>query len=337
MTNPTKSETFRTRSMDLTAELLQGAIDIHVHAGPHLNSSPRRVDPFEAAAEARAAGMRAIVYMDVFSESCGTAHLVRRQVTGIEVYGGIILNSCYGGINPRAVKTALHYGAGAKFVQFGTHTTHFMASREARMKDGKPVLLKDLYPKFLEEEFSRSIRIPLDTVTPEIDEILSLIAEHPGVYLNTGHVSGEEAKRLVDLARTYGIKNVIVAEHALAELSIEEQKDVASKGAFLEHSVAQYIGAGAIPKTHYYVEPEYMYDVVLDVAKYRPNLRGLCDQIREIGPEHFIISSDYGIRALPTPVEGMRMAIACFLDMNFSSEEIQTMICTNPARLLSLE
>ena len=332
-----QSETFRTRSMELTSELLQGAIDIHVHAGPHLSSSPRRVDPFEAAEEARAAGMRAIVYMDVFSESCGTAWLVRRRVPGIEVYGGIILNSNYGGINPRAVKTALHYGAGAKFVQFGTHTTHFMASREARIKDGAPVLLKDLYPKFMEEEFSRAIQIPLDTVTPEIDEILSLIGQNPGVYLNTGHVSGEEVKRLVDLAGTYGIEKVVVAEHAVAELSIEEQKLVAKKGAYLEHSVAQFIGAGAIPRTHYYVESEYMYDVVLDVAKHRPNFRGLGDQIREIGPEHFIISSDYGVRALPTPVEGMRMGAACFLDMNFSSEDIRTMMCTNPARLLGLE
>ena len=323
--------------MELTSELLQGAIDIHVHAGPHLSSSPRRVDPFEAAEEARAAGMRAIVYMDVFSESCGTAWLVRRRVPGIEVYGGIILNSNYGGINPRAVKTALHYGAGAKFVQFGTHTTHFMASREARIKDGAPVLLKDLYPKFMEEEFSRAIQIPLDTVTPEIDEILSLIGQNPGVYLNTGHVSGEEVKRLVDLAGTYGIEKVVVAEHAVAELSIEEQKLVAKKGAYLEHSVAQFIGAGAIPRTHYYVESEYMYDVVLDVAKHRPNFRGLGDQIREIGPEHFIISSDYGVRALPTPVEGMRMGAACFLDMNFSSEDIRTMMCTNPARLLGLE
>ncbi len=332
-----KSETFNTRSMDLTNELLQGAIDIHVHAGPHLSSSPRRVDPFEAAEEARAAGMRAIVYMDVFSQSCGTAWLVQRRVPGIEVYGGIILNSDYGGINPRAVKTALHYGAGAKFVQFGTHTTHFMASREARIKDGKPVLIKDLYPKFRDQEFPRAIRIPLDTVTPEIEEILTLIAQHPGIYLNTGHVSGDEAKRLVELAGTYGIKNIVIAEHALAELSIEEQKTVAKKGAYLEHSVAQFIGAGAIPRTHYYVESDYMYDVVLDVAKHRPNLRGLGDQIREIGPEHFIISSDYGIRALPTPVEGMRMAVACFLDMDFSSEDIRTMMCTNPARLLSLE
>jgi hypothetical protein len=62
-------ETFYERSMDLPDKLLNGAIDIHVHAGPHLKSSPRRVDPFQAAEEARAAGMRAIVLMDVFENS----------------------------------------------------------------------------------------------------------------------------------------------------------------------------------------------------------------------------------------------------------------------------
>ena len=57
------------RSFERTQELLQGAIDIHVHAGPHLFSSPRRVDPVEAAMQARDAGMQAIVFMDVFEMS----------------------------------------------------------------------------------------------------------------------------------------------------------------------------------------------------------------------------------------------------------------------------
>jgi hypothetical protein len=324
-------------SMDLPNELIRGAIDIHVHAGPHLISSPRRVDPFEAAEQAREAGMRAIVYMDVFSDSCGTAWLVKRRIPGIEVFGGIILNSCYGGINPRAVRTALHYGGGAKFVQFGTHSTHFMTSREAKNIDGTLVPIKDLYPEFARTELSRSIQIPLDFISPELDEILTLVAQYPGVYLNTGHVSGEEAIRLVDLSFSYGITGVVVAGTAVAELSVEEQKHVAGKGAYLEHSVAQYIGDGTIPRTHYYVEPEYMYDGIVDAAKHRPSLRGLGDQIRDVGPEHFIISSDYGLRALPTPVEGMRMMAACLLDMAFSSEEIRTMMCTNPANLLSLE
>ena len=37
------------RTFEMSHELLRGAIDIRVHPGPHLPSSPRRVDPFEAA------------------------------------------------------------------------------------------------------------------------------------------------------------------------------------------------------------------------------------------------------------------------------------------------
>lgn len=61
------------RSFELSQELLEGAIDIHVRAGPHIFSSPRRVDPFQAAIQARDAGMQAIVFMDVFEMSNGTA------------------------------------------------------------------------------------------------------------------------------------------------------------------------------------------------------------------------------------------------------------------------
>ena len=95
------------RSFELSQELLEGAIDIHVHAGPHIFSSPRRVDPFQAAIQARDAGMQAIVFMDVFEMSNGTAWLVNRAVPDFKTYGGLIMNTVYGSMNPRAVKTAL--------------------------------------------------------------------------------------------------------------------------------------------------------------------------------------------------------------------------------------
>ena len=112
------------RSLELSTALLKGAIDIHIHPGPHLFSSPRRVDPFEAATQAREAGMRALVFLDVFEMSNGTAWLVNRAVPDFNVYGGLILNTIYGGMNPRAVKTALYYGDGAKYISFGAHSTY---------------------------------------------------------------------------------------------------------------------------------------------------------------------------------------------------------------------
>jgi len=186
------------RSLELSKSLLRGAIDIHVHAGPHIFSSPRRVDPFEAASEARDAGMRAIVYMDVFEMSNGTAWMVNRQIRDFTTFGGLIMNTVYGGMNPRAVKTALNYGDGAKYISFGAHSTYYQAAREGHVVDGQFVPLSELYPKFRTEELDRCIRIPLEGAPgPELDEILALIAEPPEVYLNTGHVSVAEALRLV--------------------------------------------------------------------------------------------------------------------------------------------
>src|SRR4051812_15891779 len=87
------------RSLHMSEELLRGAIDIHVHAGPHIFSSPRRVDPIQAAVQARDADMRAIVFMDVFEMSNGTSWLVNRVVEDFQTFGGLILNTVYSGLN----------------------------------------------------------------------------------------------------------------------------------------------------------------------------------------------------------------------------------------------
>ena len=93
------------RSYQRSLDLLKGSIDLHVHAGPHLVSSPRSVNPVQAAIEARDAGMRAIAYMCVFNWSVGTSWIVNETVPDFSTYGGIILNTVFGGMNPRAVKT----------------------------------------------------------------------------------------------------------------------------------------------------------------------------------------------------------------------------------------
>jgi hypothetical protein len=326
------------RTLEKSYELLKGAIDIHVHAGPHLISSPRSVDPVQAAIQARDAGMRAIVFMDVFEMTTGTAWIVSRVVPGFQVFGGIILNTVYGGLNPRAVKTAIFYGSGAKYLSFGAHSTYYQASKEGRILDGKFVPLKELYPKFVEEELSRCISIPLEgKLSPDLTEILEIIAANPQMYLNTGHVSPEEALRLIELAKEFGIKKVLVANSAVTNMTIDQMKKAADEGAFLERTLAAHTHTTTIPKTHYYVEPEWK---ALDEGlpgMIQGGLRLIASQIQEVGAEHFILGTDFGVYTLPPPVEGMREFISCMLDLELEEDEIMLITSMNPAKLLGID
>jgi hypothetical protein len=326
------------RSLELTQELLRGAIDVHVHPGPHLKSSPRRQDPIEAATEARDAGMRAIVLKDVFEMSNGIAWLVNRHVPGFTVYGGLIMNTVYGGLNPRAVKTALHYGDGAKYIDFGAHSTYYQASKEGRVVNGQFASLAELYPKFKQEELDRCIRIPTDRDPgPELDEILRLIAANPQVYLDTGHVSAEEAVRLVELKEVYGYKRVVVSSSVTKIARMEQLTYMASKGALIELSNGAYTAAQMIPLTHYYVEKEYASIDEGMEATPTSGIREVAHFIRELGAQNCIMSTDFGRYALSTPTEGLRQFIACMLDLGISAAEIRTMVKTNPEWLLGLE
>lgn len=326
------------RSLALTQELLQGAIDIHIHPGPHLFSSPRRVDPFEAAIQARDAGMQAIVLLDVFEMSNGTAWLVNRAVPDFKVYGGLILNTVYGGMNPRAVKTALYYGDGAKYISFGAHSTYFQAAKEGRIIDGKFVPLSELYPKFKTEELDRCIRIPVDEAPgAELDEILQLIADHPHVYLDTGHVSVEEAMRLIDLKEKYGYQKIIVSSSVTKIATLEQLQQMAAKGAFIEYTFGAYTAATLIPLTHYYVEKEYISIDEGMAGAAKGGLPVVAQNMLAIGPEHCIMATDFGRYGLSTPVEGLRQFITCLLDLGITPDDIRTMVKTNPERLLGLE
>ena len=323
------------RSFELSQQLLQGAIDIHVHATPHLPSSPRRLDPVQAAIQARDADMQAIVLMDVFQMSNGVAWIVNRAVPDFRVYGGLILNTACGGLNPRAVKTAIGYGDGAKFVSFGAHSTFFQASREGRIVDGEFTPLMDLYPDFKREEVDRAIRIPVEgPIGRDLEEILRLISDNPHVFLNTGHVSADEAIRLVDLSHEYGIKNVLVATAVTQIASTEQLQYMAGKGAFIEYTLGAYSHTTSIPKTHYYLELEYAADE--ETGEVSGSLRKAAEQIQEVGADHCIIATDFGGYTLPDPVEGLREFIASLLDLGIPADDVRKLAKSNPEKLLGL-
>ena len=174
---------------------------------------------FEAVRQAAAADMRAIRLMDLFSNSSGMASLAMRELgdLGVDVFGGVVLEPYAGGVSARVVETALQIGygevRGAAFVALPFHHTQFTARIEGRS------------PLFIDSCLS----IPDGKALPdELLEICDLVAGADAV-LNTGHLSGAEAVRVFDVARSRRVTRMLAPA---SYFSVDEAKAVVELGAY---------------------------------------------------------------------------------------------------------
>jgi hypothetical protein len=293
--------------MRLCDELLQGAIDLHQHAAPSLFE--RVTDDVGLAMEARARGMRGVLLKAHEQDTTGRAGLARRQVSGIEVLGGIVLNHHTGGLNPVAVDNSIKMGG--RMVWMPTlsaqhHIEYFGGSHFGKtMKAHSELRTQARGISVLDE---RGDLVPLAR------EILELIAG-AGVCLSTGHLSPKEIRVLVREAQRAGVTRILVThpDLALSGVGIDDQKALAAEGAVLEKDI-----------------------IVMMPAWQSLNLEQMTRSIREIGPQHCVLATDFGQLHHPTPPEGLRMFVQMLLEQGISPDEIRTMIVDNPARLLGL-
>src|ERR1700712_3810847 len=81
---------------------LNGVIDIHAHSDP--DSVPRSIDAIDLAKLAKSRGMRGLVLKNHWESTASLAYIVRKEVPGLEIFGGIDLNRSVGGVNPAAIE-----------------------------------------------------------------------------------------------------------------------------------------------------------------------------------------------------------------------------------------
>jgi len=250
-------------------------------------------------------------------------------------FGGMNLNTVYGGMNPRAVKTNLYYGDGAStWLSEPIAPTGWPAEKATTLTGSSEFWTTD--PKFREEELGRSIRIHVDEMpTPELYEILRLIAAHPDVYMITGHVSAPEALRLTELGTEYGVKKMVVSSTIFKIASMDQLQQMVENGAYIEYTLAAYGHSSGTRKTDYYVEMEYASDPIPGSFPVT-SIKTVAEQTQELGADHCILATDYGVYTLPPPVEGFREFIALMLDLGVSEDDIVKMMKTNPEELLGL-
>lgn len=89
-------------SLSANAQTLSGVIDMHTHSDP--DGVPRKIDAIDLARLAKEHGLRAIVLKNHYEPTASLAYIVRKEVPGIEVFGGISLDLTVGGVNPAAVE-----------------------------------------------------------------------------------------------------------------------------------------------------------------------------------------------------------------------------------------
>src|SRR5215471_13475932 len=152
----------------LSAQTLNGVVDIHVHSDP--DSVPRSIDAIDAARLCKSRGMRALLLKNHYEPTASLAYLVRKEVPGIELFGGVALNRTVGGVNPAAVeRMTMVKGGWGRVVWMPT----FDAENQVRYsKESRPFV-----------SVSKNGALP-----PEVREVLALIARNH-LTLATGHSS----------------------------------------------------------------------------------------------------------------------------------------------------
>src|SRR3984957_13524710 len=145
---------------------LSGVIDIHVHCAP--DSPPRKIDAIDLARLAKSRGMRGLVLKNHYEPTSSLAYVVRKEVPGLEVFGGVDLNLSVGGMNPSAVEhMAATTGGYGRFVWMST----FDSEAQVRYsKQDRPFVRVSQYGQLL----------------PETKAVIALIAKD-NLVLATGH------------------------------------------------------------------------------------------------------------------------------------------------------
>jgi hypothetical protein len=270
---------------------------IDIHVHSDPDKVPRVLDGLEAARLAKEQGMRAIVLKSHFDPTAGLAMLARKAAPGLEVFGGIDLNLPVGGMNVHAVEHMAQANGG-----WGRVVWMSTFDSENQVRGGKS---------------SRPfVRVSENgQLLPETKAVIAAIAKHE-LVLASGHVSAQEALLMFEEGKRLGVPGM-VATHGMSSptsLTVEQARQANKLGAFIEFTGDTMRG----PNTQTRVD-------------------GIASQVRQIGVEYAILSSDLGKGGAELPTEGFPAFIDAMRKKGFTDQELDRMTKENPARLLGIK
>lgn len=302
-------------------ELLQGGIDIHIHGAPLGGWLAGRPTMVQTCIEASEAGMKALVFKDHYTMNNNCAIIVQDfldrmatdrkeqgvDFTPVQVFGGITLNEHVGGMNLKAVKTALDYGRCKEIWLPSLDAAHQRESMDMeggiRVSDGSGAL------------------------TEEMIAILDVLADYnrndvgERVCLSACHVSNEEKFDILRYVKRKGMDVKILLDHVTQELTMltpDEAKEMIDLGGYLE-----FAECSCIPWPG-------MQDWVI---AFDYSFRLLKELLAEKGPEQLVLITDAG-QPGNEPIPGWKMFIKTLLAQGISEEHINIMLKDVPEYLI---
>lgn len=284
-------------------EVLDGAIDMHVHAFPDplIDTGWDQIQVTKAATDA---GMAGVVFKAHTFPTAATVPFVNQAVEAYarandkraaKAYGGIVLNYFSGGLHPDSVEMAARLGA--KVVWLPSHdSAHHM--RIIGDPGGIELLGDD------------------DKPVPALYQIFEIVAAND-MILDPCHAGTKERFLVIEEAKKVGVRNFILTHPNwnVTKMTLEQQVEISKLGAYIG-----LFAYGDIPNfNNPNCDPLY-----------------LLECIKTVGPEHCVIASDLGTVVNVPPVEGMKLFVRILLASGLSKADIRKMCVDNPRKLLGL-
>jgi len=149
---------------------------------------------------------------------------------------------------------------------------------------------------------------------PEVKEIVRICADR-NVALFFGHATHAEIYKLAEEVEKVSLKRAVI-DHPFSpflNVSADMMKELRKAGIlfnFTWDELSPLLG----------VDPQIMYNT-----------------IREVGPQHFTLSSDAGEPLFPDSVEAMRLVRGYMEAFGLNQDELYTVCTRNPAKVVGLE
>jgi hypothetical protein len=280
-------------------DLLDGAIDVHVHTAPDLVD--RYGSDLELAREARAADMDGLVVKSHVVPTVDRVDLVNDCVGQELLYGGIALNGSVGGVNPAAVEVALDLGARIVWLPTAWSANHARQARAA----GDDQFVGQRIPD-ADEELSV---LDGDELTAAARSVVDLVGEHDAT-LATGHLAVDAIEAVVDACADAGVRCLV--NHPffrVVDLPIERQVALAERGAIMEYCA-------------YSIRSTDGHDV-----------ERVAEAVERVGANSCLLATDFGQADNP-PVEGLARFAGGLLDAGLERATITRLVEGTPARVL---